>query len=1839
MVETVKPTLATDKKLYDQNKREISDILRGRGHLKRSVTNIMNRLKDLCDSSNLNKSLYDQQKTKIDQFLVKIKEFNDVLIGLYRSLDFSDEFVEIELDDQDDYFFSTDHALNKIEVPFIAVSGNDSQDLNKSFKEVMSNINMSETRPPPLQCGTFEGGAGDSLAFKAFLYQFQNVIGCKKNLADSSKLAYLRGYLRGYALKIIQHLSLEDSNYEVAMKLLKNEFMDIEFIIDEFFKKLINDKPIFDQSYRECKIYLNDTRSYLYELKSFSYDFLDKNTPGYKLMSHIIFSKLPIALRKEIIRKYASNYPTLDNIFDSYNELIRIITKSHPYSFNKSSKGNQLKIDSNKSNSKLETGALSNFSTDSSNKSSTFVCKLCSLQGHRMWKCPKYPTYSDRIKRCQEINLCSFCSSSKHSKNDCLGKEGKLSFECFKCKSKCHITALCKKEVDNENTNSTSNNLLINYNNEYVKNYLLPTITIKVGRGDKSVFVRCLVDTGSQRSYISDKVIKGLCLSSKSLSSVQYDIKTYLGTGLRKLKETMLEVYLSDEKLELPLLIDSNIHLQFVVSELNIAVKNLVNKGFNLADSGFNAKKDNSNIELSGLIGVDILQFFKQFHMTRCMNGTAFVTNKGIIPFGNVNHFLLNSQISRAYNNDMQSFVNFVIEPRKSYPSPLPHIYENSDVEQGVDQLFKLESIGISPDDEEISKEDKSRIKKFKDTIELRNNRYYVDLPWLENKIKDVPSNHEIALRVLHRVVSSLKNKKLINIYSNVFKQQLKDGIIEKINVKPEDYYKHIWIPHRPIIKTEQQVTTKVRPVFNCSLKVGSTPSINEAAFTGIDLMSPLLSLLLKFRTNKYTLISDIKQAFLQIKIKTEEDRNRFSFFWIDDDDQLVMYRYASIVFGFTSSPFILNYVIKHHISKYNQDLFSKILQENFYVDNLIVTTDDPKMLFQFYDEANSRMEEGGFVLRSWNSNFVKLQKKMKLDKKFVEHHSEEERLLGYSVNIAADSMKLSDFKLNKLSNTKRQVLSQVSKVFDPLGFFTPVTLRGRLLMRSLWLSKIEWDERISNEQVSLWLSLFGDLEKLKDISIPRCGYVSSTAENNLVVFCDAAKSSYGFLVYLLNHQSNFIFSKAKVAPLKQRSIPSLELLAVYLAFKCIFSILASYDQILFKNIYFFIDAQVVISWIVSKNFKTKQSFIKNRVSDIHQMKNEISKKYDVNILFKYINTAENPADLITRGISTNTFVNKIPFWLHGPDWLVYDPSDWPQHSLNCLSNDSKDEVLSFPTTIEPSSEDINLISIDKFSSLHKLLKVTSYVFKYANYYLKQNLVPYNKAKLYWIKLMQKQCFSREINFLLNSPNSRNIPNLVNQLCLFLDQDGVLRSKGRINKNLLYNFEVINPILLDKEHHFTYLIIMDTHVNCKHLGVQTTMNTIRLKGFWIPKSRQAVKKAISGCYQCKKYNSFSFRYPKMTNMSKDRMNFVHPFQHVGIDFTGHLFVKNDTGIEEKMYILIYTCLNIRAVHIDLLPDMSALSVCLSFQRFCNIYSIPKKLYSDNAKSFIKTGDLLFESLSSDIFKDHLIRNNIQHIKIPLFSAWVGSMWERLIRTVKSCLYKTIHRSKTNYFQLLTILSNIKNVINSRPLTYTSSNEELEVISPNSFLKPFGNANLVYYSDETSTVLDPVDHGDLINTLNVQKEMFDHFKEKWNETYLLSLREQSRDLYQSCWTNRVKIGDVVLVKSPIKTRPFWLLGRIMDVVVGGDGKIRSVKVRKGDGVTGQYSICHLYPLELSLIQNSSASESQSNPETEVVLNQDQIKDPEINTGAAGQKRPPRRAAIKFKQFIQDNLKNL
>ena len=972
-------------------------------------------------------------------------------------------------------------------------------------------------------------------------------------------------------------------------------------------------------------------------------------------------------------------------------------------------------------------------------------------------------------------------------------------------------------------------------------------------------------------------------------------------------------------------------------------------------------------------------------------------------------------------------------------------------------------------------------------------------------------------------------------------------------------------------------------------------PSLNEASYCGINLMRDMTQLIMLFRTNKYIFVGDIRKAFLMIHLKSTFDRNKFCFL-LKVGHEIVCYRFTTIIFGFNASPFILNYVLQHHVNSFPKDECTEMMQSSFFVDNLVKSLNDEDKLMKLYSESVARLALGNFELRSCNSNSKRIQEVMKRDGKFVEHGCDAEKVLGYNYFPSSDIMKLGNFKIGENPDkiTKRFIVSQTSKVFDPLNVTSPVTIRSKTLISKLWKDKKSdkhWDEAISGENCATWNLLKRDLEGLSDVAFPRYS-LSEDLPTDLYLFSDASREGYGYVAYAVQEgQSGYLLAKTKVAPQKSKSLPTLELMGALLAYRGVLDLVKTYRKMKINKVFVACDAQIVISWILSKNVKTKNIYARNRILDVHAVQDELKTKYKINIMLKYIATDQNPADLLTRGIPIDKFKQNLAFWLKGPKFIQSKNVVWPTHELGCLTDQNKSLILC--TQSAPvEAKVLPLVAFDRFSKINKLLSTTARTIEAIEKMRKSEKADIKKrwgssdfnlgAKIHLISIMQQAEYNKEIQY-LKKPEGQ-LPSLVHNLNLFLDKEGILRAGGRIAKHVDIEFDLAYPVLLAKKHHLTNLVVEDCHERCLHLGVGATLNKVRLEGFWIPKARQVIRKILRPCFTCRRFNALAFKYPKVTNLLKHRVNLVQPFRQVGIDFTGETILADENKQDKKHYLLVFTCLTIRAIHIEVLPDRDTKSVVLAFVRFTNIYGIPSHLYSDNEKSFIAGGEVLKEVFKDSLFLDKYLKYNIKHIRIPCYSAWVGSTWERLIRVIKACLYKAIGSSRINYFQMTTIISDVINAVNSRPLTYRCAGDHsLEVISPNCFVKPYVKDSLMFSQGKEDLLsIHPPSRKAVVSALKNRDKIVNEFKNLWFKEYLLSLREQCKDLHDVDFENKVKVNDIVLVKGPpLVKRPFWKLGRVVELFPGDDGKIRSVKVKRTDGEIALHSVSHLYPMELSL----------------------------------------------------------
>ncbi|PIK35003.1 hypothetical protein BSL78_28172 [Apostichopus japonicus] len=316
-------------------------------------------------------------------------------------------------------------------------------------------------------------------------------------------------------------------------------------------------------------------------------------------------------------------------------------------------------------------------------------------------------------------------------------------------------------------------------------------------------------------------------------------------------------------------------------------------------------------------------------------------------------------------------------------------------------------------------------------------------------------------------------------------------------------------------------------------------------------LLKDLAGLLIRFRLPKIAMVSDIEKAFLQVGLRLE-DRDATRFLWLKDhtmpiiDGNIQVYRFSRIPFGIVASPYLLGATINFHLDKNPGDVSNQI-KNNVYVDNVIIGSNSVQEAVKLYQEAKQLFDNASMNLREWLSN----------SKEFNQMLPEKDRAKGTEVSvlgmlwdIQVDTIKTKLIVDDLEKTTKRSTLQQLAKIFDPLGFLSPITIRGKILHQEMWKEKFDWDDPLPEDYVVKWKALQRELVGAKKFSIPRWILSGEMIPVQLICFTDASLEAYSACVYVRQKvastvKCSLIFAKARVAPIKRKmTLPQLELTA-----------------------------------------------------------------------------------------------------------------------------------------------------------------------------------------------------------------------------------------------------------------------------------------------------------------------------------------------------------------------------------------------------------------------------------------------------------------------------------------------------------------------------------------------------------------------------------------------------------------------------------------------------------------------------------------------------------------------
>ena len=353
---------------------------------------------------------------------------------------------------------------------------------------------------------------------------------------------------------------------------------------------------------------------------------------------------------------------------------------------------------------------------------------------------------------------------------------------------------------------------------------------------------------------------------------------------------------------------------------------------------------------------------------------------------------------------------------------------------------------------------------------------YETSLPWKGNH-PPLPNNKMGSLKRLNNLVRKLEKQNMLERYDSIIQDQLLQGIVELAGDEVEG--REFYIPHKAVVR-EAAETTKVRIVYDASARASEKiPSLNECLETGPPLQNQLWSVLVRSRFHPVAIVGDIKQAFLQVRIR-KEDRDAMRFHWLKDlaTKQTETLRFTRALFGLAPSPFLLGGVIKEHLQNCkmaNPKLVEEI-ERSLYVDDLISGGETTDQALELKHGAKSIFSEANFELHKWHSNQPALEAEttppVEEEQSYAKQHlgvkKGESKLLGVPWDKKRDTIQVS-FPAQVAEPTKRGILCKIAKVYDPLGLVSPLTLSGKMLYRDACDTRVAWDTQLPGDLINRW--------------------------------------------------------------------------------------------------------------------------------------------------------------------------------------------------------------------------------------------------------------------------------------------------------------------------------------------------------------------------------------------------------------------------------------------------------------------------------------------------------------------------------------------------------------------------------------------------------------------------------------------------------------------------------------------------------------------------------------------------------------------------------------------------
>jgi hypothetical protein len=1641
---------------------------------------------------------------------------------------------------------------------------------------------------PNVQVPTF---AGDPIEYCHFVRSFENLIEAK-TASPSARLFYLIQYTSGEVQDLMRScLTMhQEEGYREARRLLKEKYGQNYKIAAAYINRITQVAPIKAENAIALQNYSVLLVSCKNTLKEIGY--LNKVENPDSLVK--IIEKLPFALRQKWreIADDITNNKSREITFDDVVKFIesRARVQNHPIfgRLNSDTQGRSkgLSGTKNRFNFGID-GKLPNDGRVDNSRSEfkSYKCPMCN-GNHILPRCSHFQKESleGRRKFVRKRGLCDNCWFQGHIARSCP----KESFcRVTGCHAK-HSTYLhpkgnprfADKSSGPDSPNISDNRLDSGFNNDAqngcvnatkakidvigagVSTTGLPLVPVKVRCPGTSrvITTYAFLDAGSNTTFCTNELLNQVGVQGKrttlSLTTLQSE-NCAINCTVNSLEVFDLN---EDNMVELPIVFSTE---RLPVNESSIPRQEDVNRWQHL--KGVKLQEIDASIGL--LIGNDVPKALEPKEVRECIG-------RGPYAVRTVLGWTINGPLGR--NETVRRCANLI----------------RSD--HGLNEQFRkycdMEFNDSSFDNQlGMSVEDSRALGMMEGSVQLKDGHYEVALPW-RNFPPCLPNNRSLAEHRLNLLKKRLvKNPDLLSKYAEFMDNMLDKGYARKVPKRSIDQPQQpLWyLPHHPVINPNKP--DKVRVVFDCAVVFHGT-SLNHELLQGPDFTNSLVGVLIRFRENSVALMADIESMFHQVHVAPSDyDALRF-LWWPENDLEAEPQEFQMLVhlFGATSSPSCANFALQRTADDNSKDFgtkISEIVKRNFYVDDCLKSVSDDEEGVSVANDLTALLARGGFHLTKWISNSAQViasipeeersgpVKDLSFDQPTIQ------RALGVNWDVVNDEF---GFKvtIKEKQPTRRGLLSIVSSVYDPLGFTAPVILSAKILMQELCRSKLSWDEPIEAEHLVRWNAWLKELPKIEQLHVPRCVRPSNTEEfvsTQLHTFADASQRGYGAVTYLRfedskgNTHCSFVIAKSRVAPLKETTIPRLELSAAVVATRLDRMVRKESDIHIDASL-FWTDSTCVLGYLNSQN-KRFQTFVANRIAAIHEVSSPIQ--------WRYVNSEQNPADDASRGLSAEALLTKSR-WINGPEFLWKPQNFWPRQPTTTAIRDDDPEVkLSVQAFSTVNSSQVTMDAVlERFSSWERLKRFVAWILRYRANLRKATtrsrktesttrssnpeIEPLTVEEMLFaekeiVKYVQGRSYQEELSR-LNYGNIENdgakgsLTGPVKKTSPIYKLDpqvkGQLLCVGGRLANAPIPEESKHPLIIPKDSPISKMIARYYHQLAGHSGLEHVLSLIRER-FWIVGARNILKEILRSCVDCRRRQA-PVGEQKMADLPQHRVTpDKPPFACVGVDCFGPFLVKRGRSLV-KRYGVLFTCLAVRAVHIEVIQSLDTSSFLHALRRFIARRGKPEVIRSDNGSNFVsgeKEIRSAIENWNQEKIHQFLLQQNVKWIFNPPLGSHHGGVWERCIRTVRKILLALLKQQTVDDECLTTVMCEVESIMNSRPLTKVSDDpSDLEALTPN---------HLLLLQPGPSLPPGIFRETDLYCRRRWRQAQYlsDVFWRRWLKEYLPEL--QRRQKWMNPRRNFVP-GDVVLLVDETSPRSSWPLGRILRVKPNTkDGYVRRV----------------------------------------------------------------------------------